>query len=41
MWYNDTIIHLNDLEGVRRDKVVQATYMSIYVYCLFSIVFIK
>lgn len=35
MWYNGTIIHVNDLEGVRRDQLVQYTYMYMIIYILF------
>lgn len=44
MWYNGTIIHVNDLEGVRRDQLVQYTYMYIILfvlYCIYKISFLR
>lgn len=40
MWYNGTIIHVNDLEGVRRDQLVQYTYMYLIIYIVCSLLYL-
>lgn len=40
MWYNGTIIHNNDLEGIRRDKLVQYTYMYMIIYIVCSLFYL-
>lgn len=42
MWYNGTIIHNNDLEGIRGDKlhVVQYTYMYMIIYIVCSLLYL-